>query len=51
MPESDAVSSEGLRPSNRGPHPRPLHTENSPVSLSLLMVLCTDDEICKAFAI
>ncbi len=30
----------------------PLRTEISPVSLNLLMMLCTvDDEICKAFAI
>ncbi len=32
--------------------PCPLRTEISPVSLKLLMMLCTvDDEICKAFAI
>ncbi len=54
MPMSDAVSSEGRRPraSNKGLRPCPIHTEISPVSLNLLMMLCTvDDEICKAFAI
>ncbi len=45
MPMSDAVSSEGLRPC-------PLRTEISPVSLNVLMMLCTvDDEFCKAFVI
>ncbi len=40
------------RASNKGLRPCPLHTEISPVSLNLLMMLCTvDDEICKAFAI
>ncbi len=39
------------RVSNKGLRPCPLHTEISPVSLNLLMMLCTvDDEICKAFA-
>ncbi len=54
MQMSDAVSSEGLKTtaSNKGLRPCPLHTEISPVSLNLLMMLCTvDDEICKAFAI
>ena len=52
MPMSDAVSSEGPNASNKGLQPRPLRTEISPVSLNLLMMLCTvDDEICKAFAI
>ncbi len=38
--------------SNKGLRPCPLRTEISPVSLNLLMMLCTvDDEICKAFAI
>ncbi len=43
-----AVSSEGrrLRASNKDLRPFPLHTEISPVSLNLLMMLCTvDDEI------
>ncbi len=45
MPMTDAVSSEGLRPC-------PLHTEIYPVSLNLLMMLCTvDDEIYKVFAV
>ncbi len=40
------------RASNKGLRPCPLRTEISPVSLNLLMMLCTvDDEICKAFAI
>ncbi len=40
------------RASNRGLWPCPLHTEIAPVSLNLLMMLCTvDDEICKTFAI
>ncbi len=40
------------RASNKGLRPCPLCTEISPVSLNLLMMLCTvDDEICKAFAI
>ncbi len=40
------------RVSNKGLRPCPLHTEISPVSLELLILLCTvDDEICKAFAI
>ncbi len=38
--------------SHKGLRYGPLHTEISPVSLNLLMMLCTvDDEICKAFAI
>ncbi len=38
--------------SNKGLRLCPLRTEISPVSLNLLMMLCTvDDEICKAFAI
>ncbi len=38
--------------SNKGLRPCPLRTEISPVSLNLLMMLCTvDDEICKVFAI
>ncbi len=38
--------------SNKGLRPCPLLTEISPVSLNLLMMLCTvDNEICKAFAI
>ncbi len=38
--------------SNKGLRHCPLRTEISPVSLNLLMMLCTvDDEICKAFAI
>ncbi len=38
--------------SNKGLRPYPLRTEISPVSLNLLMMLCTvDDEICKTFAI
>ncbi len=38
--------------SNKGLRPCPLRTEISPVSLNILMVLCTvDEEICKAFAI
>ncbi len=54
MPMSDAVSSEGPKTtaSNKGLRSCPLRTEISPVSLNLLMMLCTvDDEICKAFAI
>ncbi len=40
------------RASNKGLLPCPLRTEISPVSLNLLMMLCTvDDEICKAFLI
>ncbi len=40
------------RASNKGLRPCPLRTEISPVSLNLLMMLCTvNDEICKAFAI
>ncbi len=40
------------RESNKSLQPCPLRTEISPVSLKLLMMLCTvDDEICKAFAI
>ncbi len=39
-------------PSNKGLRPCPLHTEVSPVSLNILMMLCTvNDEICKAFLI
>ncbi len=38
--------------SNKALRPCPLRTEISPVSLNLLMMLCTvDDEICKAFVI
>ncbi len=34
--------------SNKGLRPRPLRTEMSPVSLNVLMMLCTvDDDICK----
>ncbi len=41
-----------LRAEDHGLRPCPLRTEISPVSLNLLMMLCTaDDEICKAFAI
>ncbi len=40
------------RASNKGLRPHPLRTEISPVSLNLLMMLCSvDDEICKAFVI
>ncbi len=40
------------RASNKGLRPCPLHTEISPVSRNLLMMLCTvDDDMCKAFAI
>ncbi len=40
------------RASNKGLQPCPLRTDIYPVSLQLLMMLCTvDDEICKAFAI
>ncbi len=40
------------RASNKGLLPCPLRTEIYPVSLNLLMMLCTvDDEICTAFAI
>ncbi len=40
------------RASNKGLRPCPLCTEISPVSLNLLMMLCTiDDEICQIFAI
>ncbi len=40
------------RASNKGLLPCPLHTEISPVSHNLLMILCTvDDDICKAFTI
>ncbi len=47
MTMSDAVLA-----SNKGLWPCPLRTEISPVSLKLLMMLCTvDDEICKAFEI
>ncbi len=52
MPMSDAVSSEGTKTSasNKGLRPCPLHTEISPVSLNLLMMLCTVDyKICIAF--
>ncbi len=54
MPMSNAVLSEGPKTteSNKGLWPCPLCTDISPVSLNLLMMLCTvDDEICKAFAI
>lgn len=38
--------------SNKGLRPCPMRTETSPISLNLLMMLCTiDDESCKAFAI
>ncbi len=38
--------------SNKGFQPCPLRTEISPVSMNLLMLLCTVDyEICKAFEI
>ncbi len=48
MPMSDAVSSEGIQQRFSA---CPLRTEISPVSLNLLMMLCSlDDEICKAFA-
>ncbi len=53
MPMSVAVLSEGRRPraSSIGLPPCPLRTEISPLSLNILMMLCTvDDEICKAFA-
>ncbi len=45
MPMSDAVSSKGPKStaSNKGLRPCPLHTEISPVSLNLLMMLCTVD--------
>ncbi len=40
------------RVSNKGLQPCLLRAEISPVSLNLLMMLCTvDDEICKAFVI
>ncbi len=40
------------RASNKGLWLCPLRTEISPVSLNLLMMLCTvDDEMCKAFPI
>ncbi len=40
------------RASNKGLRSCPLHKEIDPVSLNLLMMLCTaDDEICKAFAV
>ncbi len=54
MPMGNEVSSEcpkttGIQQSLR---PCPLRTEISPVSLKILMMLCTvDDEICKGFAI
>ncbi len=50
MPMSDAASSDGPKTaaSNKGFLPCPLCTDISPVSLKLLMMLCTvDDEICK----
>ncbi len=37
--------------SNKGLWPCPWRTEMSSVSLNLLMISCTVDEICKAFAI
>ncbi len=49
-----SVSLRAQRPqaSNKGLQPCPLCTEISPVSLNLLMTLCTvDHEICKAFVI
>ncbi len=52
MAMSDAVSSEGPKTtaSNKGLRPCPLRTEISPVSMNLLMMLCTvDDEICNVF--
>ncbi len=53
MPMSDAVLSEGRRPrASKKVFGLVPYTEISPVSLNLLMMLCTvDDEICKAFAI
>ncbi len=54
MPMSDALSSEGPKTTGiqQSLRPCPLRSEISPVSLNLLMMLCTvDDEICKAFAI
>ncbi len=51
---SDAVSSEGPKTTGiqQRLSPCPLRAEISPVSLNLLMMLCTvDDEICKAFVI
>ncbi len=51
---SGAHLSEGLKTtaSNKALQPCPLRTEIPPVSLNLLMMLCTVyDEICKAFAI
>ncbi len=51
MQMSDAMLSEGPGPraSYKGLRPCPLHTEITPVSLNLLMMLCTVyDEICKA---
>ncbi len=51
MPMSDAVSSDGPKTiaSNKSLRPCPLHTEISPVSLNLFMMLCTvHDEICKS---
>ncbi len=52
MPMRDAVSSEGPEAFNKDLRPCPLHTEISPVSLNLFIMLCTvNDEICKAFAI
>ncbi len=51
MPMSDAVSSEGRRPQASNEGSCLLRTEISPVSLNLLMMLCTVDEICKAFEI
>ncbi len=50
MPMSDVVSSEGPRHGHPTKVIRPssLRTEISPVSLNLLMMLCTvDDEIAK----
>ncbi len=55
IPMSDAVSSKGPNTTSgiqkKVLRPCPLRTEISPVSLNLLMMLCTvDDEISKAFA-
>ncbi len=54
MQMSDAVSAEGPKTTgiHKGLRPCPLHTEISPVSLNLLLMLyAVDDEISKAFAI
>ncbi len=53
MPMSDAVSSEGPKTTGIQQRSSALSlTHRDPVSLNLLLMLCTlDDEICKAFAI